>query len=78
MTHPLRAYRETHGLTQSGLAEILECSQGFIALVEGGHRSLSKLTAEEWEKKTGIPRHALMFPDEYPSKPAGEGSHVPQ
>lgn len=68
MKHPFLVYRESHGLTQQQLAELLDCSQPLVALIEGFERDVQKDRAEDWEKKTGIPRLSLMYPKEFPWK----------
>lgn len=62
-THPVRAYREKNGLTQSALAEVLGCSQSHIALVESGKRGLSREMAREWAERTGLDPMVLLWPD---------------
>lgn len=73
MKHPLHAYRESEGLTQQQLADALGCSQPLIALIEKWERGVTKENAEDWEKKTGLPRLSLMYPKEFPLKSDSHG-----
>lgn len=49
----LKAYRIKEGLKQTDLAKLLQCTQGFIALVEKGDRAPDPITAGTWEVLTG-------------------------
>lgn len=57
--HPIKAYRERHGLTQGALAEILGVSDATITHIENGRRRITPQNALAWEAKIGIPRAAL-------------------
>lgn len=64
--HPLRAFRQMRGMSQDALANVLGCSQTLVCLIESGHKRVSLNNAADWESKTGIPRMALLYPDQYP------------
>lgn len=61
--HPIKQYREAHGLTQAELAAQVGASQGFIAQVEGGTKGLSARSAAAWGDALGIDPAVLMWPD---------------
>lgn len=59
MTHPLKAYREQHAMTQDALAEMLGIGRAMVTHIETGRRSITARNAIAWEQKTGIPRSVL-------------------
>lgn len=59
LTHPLKKYREEHGLTQGQLAEILGVSDATVTHIENGRRRVTPERAVDWEERTGIPRATL-------------------
>lgn len=61
--HPLRAYRQAHGITQKALAERLGCSQGYIALIESRERGIKPATARIWGETLGLDPARLVWPD---------------
>ena len=62
MNHPLRKYREQHGLTQGQLAKKLGVSRQMVGLIESGEREITAENAVEWEGELDIPR-AKLRPD---------------
>jgi transcriptional regulator with XRE-family HTH domain len=61
----IQQYRETHGLTQNRLAEILGKTKATVSRWESGNRNIRPSDVIEIERATGIPRHELR-PDLYP------------
>lgn len=59
MTHPLKKYREEHGLTQAKLASLLGVSDATVTHIENGRRRVTPERAIDWEEKTGIPKSYL-------------------
>lgn len=59
MAHPLRAYRESVGLTQAELADILGVERTTVARWETGVRRVDPELLRLIEEKTGIPPHVL-------------------
>jgi transcriptional regulator with XRE-family HTH domain len=57
--HPLRAYRDRYGLTQSALAKSLGVSSITISRWETGARKIDDELLALVAQKTGIPRGAL-------------------
>lgn len=57
--HPLKAYREREGLTQSGLADRLQVSRGAIARWETDARKIGQDKLPDVAAKTGIPAKVL-------------------
>jgi transcriptional regulator with XRE-family HTH domain len=57
--HPLRAYRDRHGLTQLALARELGVSNITISRWETGMRRIDGALLAEVAQKTGIARDAL-------------------
>lgn len=66
MSHPIKQYREAHGLTQLELAELLGVSRPLIGHIENGEKVVKAEVAPVWESILGIPRHELR-PDLWPS-----------
>jgi transcriptional regulator with XRE-family HTH domain len=60
--HPLRDYRLKNGLTQTQVAEQVGASQGFVAQVELGQKSLRPKTAMRWGAALGLDPASLVFP----------------
>jgi transcriptional regulator with XRE-family HTH domain len=62
MAHPLKTFRETHNLSQSELARLLETSRSNINRWESGERNIESKMIPTIAEKTGIPA-AELRPD---------------
>lgn len=62
MAHPLKTFRETHKLSQSDLARLLETSRSNVNRWESGERNIEAQKVPTISKKTGIPA-AELRPD---------------
>ena len=60
----IRAYLEKHGLSQQDFADQVGVSQSIVSQWINGVKSVSPEMAREVEHVTGIPRLALLYPDE--------------
>jgi transcriptional regulator with XRE-family HTH domain len=58
--HPIKAYREAHGLTQAQFAARVGTTQAVISEIEGGSRFPSGDMAFRIEDATGIPARSIV------------------
>jgi transcriptional regulator with XRE-family HTH domain len=63
--HPLRQWRDQHGLSQDELAERCGVGQGMISHIERYFRVPRKSTIIKLQETTGLPTEALMFPERF-------------
>jgi transcriptional regulator with XRE-family HTH domain len=63
--HPLRQWRDQHGLSQDELAERCGVGQGMISHIERYFRVPRKSTLIKLQDYTGLPTDALMFPERF-------------
>jgi transcriptional regulator with XRE-family HTH domain len=63
--HPLRQWRDQHGLSQDELAEHCGVGQGMISHIERYFRVPRKSTIIKLQDYTGLPTEALMFPERF-------------
>jgi transcriptional regulator with XRE-family HTH domain len=63
--HPLRQWRDLHGLSQDELAERAGVGQGMISHIERYFRVPRKSTIIKLQEETGLPTEALMFPERF-------------
>ena len=64
--HVLRTYLSSNGISQLALAKKVGVSQGLVSSWLFGVNSISPRIAERLERAIGIPRLALLYPDEHP------------
>jgi XRE family transcriptional regulator, regulator of sulfur utilization len=57
----LRTIRATKGITQKGLAKLLDIDQGYISRIEGNEKKPSLEMLENIAKKLEVPLHALLL-----------------
>lgn len=71
-THPLKAYRKRHGLTQLDIAKMVGVSKQMISMIEGGAARPSSHTAGLVERATDgeVTASELLFVDGLPDFPA--------
>jgi transcriptional regulator with XRE-family HTH domain len=62
MAHPLKKFRETHKLSQSDLARLLDTSRSNVNRWESGERNIKSKMVPTISEKTGIPA-AELRPD---------------
>ena len=60
----IRAYLERQQLSQQDFADRLEVSQALVSAWVNGAIAVSPEKAKRIEELTGIPRLALLYPDE--------------
>jgi transcriptional regulator with XRE-family HTH domain len=63
--HPLRQWRDLHGLSQDELAERCGVGQGMISHIERYFRIPRKSTIIKLQDYTHLPTEALMFPERF-------------
>jgi transcriptional regulator with XRE-family HTH domain len=63
--HPLRQWRDLHGLSQDELAARVGVGQGMISHIERYFRVPRKSTIIKLQEETGLPTEALMFPERF-------------
>ena len=61
--HPFREYRQKYNLKQDELADILNLSYASISRIETGGQKVTIEIAERAERKLGIPRLELLYPN---------------
>lgn len=57
--HPLKAYRTSNGLTQQGLADLLDVERTTVARWECGDRQIDKELVPKVSQITGIAKREL-------------------
>lgn len=57
----LKELRKQKGISQQRLAELLECTQTHLSLVESGKKNFSSAMLDKLEEVTGIPAIVLMW-----------------
>ena len=63
--HVLRTYMNSHGVSQLALAKKVGVSQGLVSSWLSGINAITPRIAERLEREIGIPRMALIYPDEH-------------
>jgi transcriptional regulator with XRE-family HTH domain len=63
--HPLRLWREKHGVNQRDLARACGISQGMLSLVESGLRIPLDDNLEALLNYTGLPAEAFVLPERF-------------
>jgi transcriptional regulator with XRE-family HTH domain len=58
--HRLRIARETSGLDQTELADLIGVSRGTISNAENGRRNPRQIVVNAWATATGVPVEWLM------------------
>ena len=61
-THPLRAWRQRHEVSQAHLAELTGLTQAFISLIERYHNIPLGDALESLRRITGLPTDAFIRP----------------
>ena len=61
----IRSYLERNNISQQEFADKLEVSQSIVSQWVRGTTPVSADMAKLIERETGIPRLALIYPDEY-------------
>jgi transcriptional regulator with XRE-family HTH domain len=64
-THPLRQWRDAHGLSQQAVAEACRLSQAMISYIELGLRIPLDDALEALRSYTGLPTDAFIRPEQF-------------
>jgi transcriptional regulator with XRE-family HTH domain len=59
----LAEYKEKKSLTSRELAAFLDVSESYLSEILSGKRVPSRLLAQAWSKKTGVPILNMLFPE---------------
>ena len=59
----LSEYKTQKGLTSRELAALLGASGSYLSEVLSGKRVPSRLLAQAWSEKTGVPILSILFPE---------------
>lgn len=75
--HPLRLWREAHGMGQGQLAKMTGLSQGMISHIEHYNHYPSQAALELLVGVTGLPVEALMLPKQFLASHPGFTKRLP-